>query len=140
MDLCIPMQDFAATLPRGREPLTCCSPKPALADRPLLDVEKAAETASIFEVLANPTRLRILQEIVRSEEASPSALAQKLEMKPQAISNQIQRLADRRMLRARRNGSNVYYRVVDSCIVDLLERALCMQEDCLKRGHNGGSR
>lgn len=133
MDLCIPMQDITSTLPNRREPLTCCSPKPALADRPLLDVEKAAETASIFEVLANPTRLRILQEIVRSEEASPSALAQRLEMKPQAISNQIQRLADRRMIQSRRDGTNVLYRVVDPCIVDLLERALCLQEECLRR-------
>lgn len=97
-----------------------------------MSVEEASQTASIFEVLANPTRLRILQEIVRSGEASPSALAQKLEMKSQAISNQIQRLSDRRMIKSRRERTNVLYRVVDHCIIDLLEKALCLQEENLK--------
>jgi DNA-binding transcriptional ArsR family regulator len=50
-------------------------------------------------------------------------------MKPQAISNQLQRLADRRILRARRNGTHVYYRIVDPCVTVLLERGLCLLED-----------
>jgi DNA-binding transcriptional ArsR family regulator len=47
-------------------------------------------------------------------------------MTPQAVSNQLQRLVDRRILAARRQGNNVFYRVVDPCVTSLLELGLCL--------------
>ena len=41
-----------------------------------------------------------------------------------------QRLVDRGILATRRNGSNIYYRVVDPCVPVLLERGLCLIECC----------
>lgn len=95
--------------------------------------EQACGVEALFEVLANDTRLRLLHEIVRQEEVCTTDLAALLEMKPQAISNQLQRLQDKGIIAGRRSGNNVYYRIVDQCIVVLLERGLCLFEEVAKR-------
>jgi predicted transcriptional regulator len=56
-------------------------------------------------------------------------LADTMEMKPQAVSNQLQRLVDRGILVGTRNGNNVHYRIIDPCIVGLLDQGLCLLED-----------
>jgi DNA-binding transcriptional ArsR family regulator len=94
---------------------------------------QACGLEALFEVLANDTRLRLLHEIVRQEEVCTTDLAALLEMKPQAISNQLQRLQDKGILAGRRSGNNVFYRIVDQCIVVLLERGLCLFEETAKR-------
>ena len=48
----------------------------------------------MFKVLANDTRLRLLHAVVRAGEICVTDLADSLGMKPQAVSNQLQRLAD----------------------------------------------
>ena len=39
------------------------------------------------------------------------------------------RLSDTGMLSSRREGNNVYYRVVNGCVPPLLDLALCLMED-----------
>ncbi|CAN5749033.1 metalloregulator ArsR/SmtB family transcription factor [soil metagenome] len=123
---------------KWRHGLSCLSEKPALAECPLLSAPQVAELASVFETLSNETRLRLLHAIVRAGEASPSELATKISMKPQAVCNQLQRLADRGIVESRRNGNNVLYRIVDPCVIDLLERGLWLLEDIKARHENGG--
>jgi len=108
---------------------TCCPPKPNLAARPLLDIECASDLEGLFKVLANDTRLRLLHALVRAEELCVSELSEALEMKPQALSNQLQRLVDRGILASRRNGNNIHYRIVDPCVPSLLDQGLCLLED-----------
>lgn len=113
--------------------LAGCNPKPALHARPLLSEEQAAELEGIFEMLGNRTRLRVLHALVRAGELCVSELAKSIGMKPQAVSNQLQRLADRGILGSRRNGNNIYYRIIDPCVVSLLDRGLCLKEDAKER-------
>lgn len=110
-----------------------CPAKASLRQRPLMTCEQAMMVESLFEVLANDTRLRLLHEIARREEVCVTELALALEMKPQAISNQLQRLQDKSIVAGRRNGNNVYYRIVDECVVILLERGLCLIEENMRR-------
>jgi ArsR family transcriptional regulator, lead/cadmium/zinc/bismuth-responsive transcriptional repressor len=114
---------------RFKLPFDCCSNVPAIASRPLLSDEQATELEAVFKVLANQTRLRMLQAVVRAGEICVTDLAEALAMKPQAISNQLQRLVDRGMVAPRRNGNNIFYRIVDPCVVSLLDRGLCLMED-----------
>ena len=72
----------------------CCPPKPALKDRPLLSPIQAGGLAAVFKVLANDTRLRLLHALVRADELCVTDLAAAVGMKPQAVSNQLQRLSD----------------------------------------------
>ena len=113
--------------------MTCCSAKPALRRRPLLATGAAAELAAVFKILANDSRLRLLHALARDGELSVSALADAVGMKTQAVSNQLQRLAARGILASRRDGTNIHYRIVDPCVLDLLDRGLCLTEDERKR-------
>src|SRR3954470_10656753 len=108
---------------------TACCARPALKERPLLTPIQAGGLAAVFKVLANDTRLRLLHALVRADELGVTALAASLGMKPQAVSNQLQRLSDLGILAARRDGNNVYYRVVDLCVSGLLDQALCLMAE-----------
>jgi DNA-binding transcriptional ArsR family regulator len=108
---------------------TCCTPRPALKDRPLLSFVQGVKVAALFKLLGNDTRVRLLHHIVRNGEATVTDMAKKLGMKPQAVSNQLVRLSDTGMLASRRDGNNVYYRVVNGCVAPLLDLALCLMED-----------
>ena len=114
-----------------------CPAKASLRQRPAMSYQEAGEVEGLFEVLANDTRLRLLHEIARRDEACTTDLAQALDMKPQAISNQLQRLQDKGIVAGKREGNNVYYRIVDNCVVILLERALCLIEESKKRSNKG---
>src|SRR3954451_22572185 len=113
----------------------CCSPddpcstRPPLAERPLLGFVEAVKVMALFKVLANDTRIRILHHIVRSGQATVTHIAKSLGMKPQAVSNQLMRLSDTGMLASRREGNNVFYRVVNGCVPPLFDLALCLMED-----------
>ena len=51
-----------------------CPPLPPIAARQILSQEQAVQLESIFKVLANATRLRMLHALVREPELSVSAL------------------------------------------------------------------
>jgi DNA-binding transcriptional ArsR family regulator len=82
-------------------------------------------------VLASETRLRLLHALERSGELRVSELAAAVGMAPQAVSNQLQRMADRGIVAARREGSSIIYRVADPCVTSLLEFGLCLAKDVL---------
>src|SRR5829696_8983112 len=103
--------------------------KPALSDRPLLGQDQADELTRLYKVLANDTRLRLLHALERSGELSVTDLATAVEMKPQAVSNQLQRLADRRIVASRREGSRLFYRIADPCVPGLLDLGMCLLEE-----------
>ena len=132
------------TRKKAPKPATCCQPgaaeapccpaRPALRRRPLLNPEQAGSLEDLFKVLANDTRLRLLHALARAGELCVSELSEAVGMAPQAVSNQLQRLADRGILRHRRQKTSVYYRIVDPCVTDLLDRGLCLLEDAPARG------
>ena len=90
-------------------------------------------------LLGNETRARVLHALARAGELCVSDLAEAVAMKPQAISNQLQRLADRRVVATRRQGTTIYYRIVNPCVAEIFERALCLLEDARSGVHTGGA-
>ncbi len=116
-----------------QRPNLCCPPKPALKQRPLMTPIQAGGLAAVFKVLANDTRLRLLHALVRADEMGVTDLAAALGMKPQAVSNQLQRLSDLGILACRREGKSIIYRVVDPCVTTLLDQGLCLVEDANDR-------
>jgi ArsR family transcriptional regulator, lead/cadmium/zinc/bismuth-responsive transcriptional repressor len=113
---------------------TCvdCPPKAALTARPLLSVRQAQALESTFKMLANTTRLRMLHALA-CDELCVGELADKLGMKPQAVSNQLQRLADRGIVEAERDGLHIRYSILDPCVLTLLEQGWCLAEDAKGR-------
>jgi ArsR family transcriptional regulator, lead/cadmium/zinc/bismuth-responsive transcriptional repressor len=103
--------------------------KPAICDRPLMDSARASQLSRLFKMFANDTRLRLLHALERGREVCVTDLAAQVGMKPQAISNQLQRLADRRIVAVRREGTRLYYHVADPCVGGFLDLGLCLLEE-----------
>lgn len=107
--------------------------EPPLNERLLIDERQAISIARLFKVLANDTRLRLLHALAREEELSVTDLANQLSMAPQAVSNQLQRLSDRRIVDGRREGTRVIYSITDPCVPTLLDLGLCLSEETAVR-------
>lgn len=116
-----------------KEAASCCPPKPLLRERALISLNQTRGLSGLFKVLANDTRLRLLHALARSEELCVTDLAKEVGMKPQAVSNQLQRLGDRGILGSRREGLQIFYRIVDPCVPALLDQGLCLLEDATER-------
>jgi len=54
-------------------------------------------------------------------------------MKPQAVSNQLQRPMDQGILSNVRNGTITHYRIVDPFTMNLLDQGFCIVGDTWKR-------
>lgn len=115
----------------------CCAPVPSLTDRSLLTNADADEITLLFKVLANDTRLRILHYLTLEPDKSVGEIAAALEMKVQAISNQLQKLVDQKIIKASRHGNFIHYEIIDDCTSILLERAWCLAEDTGKLNKTG---
>lgn len=113
---------------------TCCPVHVTLPEQEPITPDQAAELEDLFKILANDTRLRLLHTLARVEEMCVCDLAAAVEMTPQAISNQLQRLADRGIVATRRGGNMIYYRIIDQCVIGLLQKAMCLLDDSEKHG------
>lgn len=99
-----------------------------LSERPLFDEETAQRLELLFKVLANSTRIRMVQALHVAGELSVGEIAESVAMSQQAISNQLQRLVDRRIVRPRREGNRILYRIIDPCVPALLDHGVCFVE------------
>jgi len=91
-----------------------------------LSSQRARDLARLFKVFSNENRLRLLDQLATEEELCVQDLASTLEMTTQAVSNQLQRLADQRLVVARREGTRAYYRIVNPCIAPILDLGKCL--------------
>lgn len=110
-----------------------CPPKGPLRKRELFDKKDAREIADLFGLLANDTRLRILHAIVRGGEVCVGDIADAVGMKPQAVSNQLQKLVLTRALGSEKRGTQVFYFLIDPCVAELLDRGHCLAEESRAR-------
>jgi|BarGraNGADG00211_3_1021988.scaffolds.fasta_scaffold31716_1 DNA-binding transcriptional ArsR family regulator len=95
--------------------------RPARAD--LLETAVARDLAGVFKALSDPTRLRIISALADGE-ICVNDLAQALEMGQSAISHQLSDMRAMRLLRFRKEGRHVYYRLDDEHVRDLYAQAL----------------
>lgn len=98
----------------------------ALAARPLIDAAEVEQLAALFKVLGNDTRLRVLHTIARAGEASVTEICDAVDESTQTVSNQLRRMADQRIVTTRRDGTRIYYRLIDPCVGGLMELGLCL--------------
>lgn len=111
----------------------------ALGGRGLLSTLDARELAETFALLASDTRLRVLHALARAGELCVKDLAVQVGMRAPAVCNQLQRLEDRGVVRSRRAGNFVYYRVDDPCVLQLIELGACLTLDAAKAAADANS-
>ena len=103
--------------------LVLAAPAGLLADDPFPSETALAETASIFGLLADPGRLRLLT-ILRAEEANVGQLAARARMSESGASHALRLLRAHRIVQARRDGRMVHYRLADEHVRQLLDVAI----------------
>jgi DNA-binding transcriptional ArsR family regulator len=89
---------------------------------PLSDASAVA-LADTFKVLGDTTRVRILDVLSRSE-LCVCDIARLVGLTESAVSHQLRLLRDTRLVRARRNGRQVFYTLDDDHIVGLFAQGL----------------
>jgi ArsR family transcriptional regulator len=79
--------------------------------------------ADFFKVLANPTRIQIL-DTLRQEEKCVNDIAEWLEIEASSVSQQLAILRGRNFVTTRKQGNQVFYTIRDPAIFKVLDAAL----------------
>ena len=91
----------------------------AARDR-LPSLEEAAEVAELFRLIGDPIRARILYALTGSKEMCVGDLALALDVPHNSVSYALRLLRTAGIVRTRRAGRLIYYRLVDGFMTDLL--------------------
>ena len=86
------------------------------------DEEKLAEMAELFKVFGDPTRIRILYLLSRSEKCVCD-IASALGLTQPAVSYQLKMLKHSRLVKNRREGKTVYYSLDDDHVGTIIGMA-----------------
>ncbi len=101
-------------------------PRSRAADpgEPTLTLDHAQLLAERFQLLSDPSRLRIIYALVEGGERCVSDLAGLVEVTESATSHQLRQLRLAGLVKARKQGREVFYRVADSHVRLLLDVAV----------------
>ena len=89
----------------------------------ILDEHIAAHVAELFRAFSDTSRVRILS-VLTGREMNVSTLARAVGISESAVSHHMRSLRQIRLVQARREGKEVYYRVEDEHIVTLFEQGV----------------
>jgi ArsR family transcriptional regulator, lead/cadmium/zinc/bismuth-responsive transcriptional repressor len=93
------------------------------AQREASPEKETARLASLYQVLGDPTRLKMIMGL-REGEMCVCDLAAFLGLTESAISHQLRRLRDQALVKKRREGQTLYYSLDDEHVADLLRVGL----------------
>ena len=89
----------------------------------LTEEQHASQLAELFRALGDPSRLRIIAVLLEGEQ-NVGALAERIDLSESAVSHQLRTLRQLRLVRARKQGREVYYALDDDHVADLFRRGL----------------
>lgn len=91
--------------------------------KPTLDEHTLLNVTQIFKALGDSTRVRILY-LLKEHEYSVNEIAQTLNLTQSNASHQLRLLKNLRLVKARRDGTTIYYSQDDAHVMNLLEQAI----------------
>ena len=80
----------------------------------------AEEGAALFRLLGDPTRLRMLTELASTDELCVHEIAERVDANESKVSQALRLLRTAGIVRNRRDGRHVHYRLDDDHVRDLL--------------------
>lgn len=89
----------------------------------VLDEHTAAHVAELFRAFSDTSRVRIISALVGTEK-NVTELAKLVGVTESAISHHMRGLRQLRIVRARRDGREVYYSIIDPHIVTLFQQGV----------------
>ncbi len=93
----------------------------------VLPTQEAQAVARVFQILADPTRIRMIKALAEAEWCV-SDLTRALEMDQPAVSHQLKYLRDLGLVRWRKSGRHVYYRLGDTPLLEMLNSRIAEDE------------
>jgi DNA-binding transcriptional ArsR family regulator len=100
----------------GIHPITSTAPAP-------LDEATAAQVAELFSAFSDPTRVRLIAALAAGEQ-NVSALAALVSVSESAVSHHLRGLRQMRLVRARKDGRQVFYTLDDDHVAALFHQGL----------------
>ena len=85
--------------------------------------EIAFDLASLFEALSDTTRVRIIAALAEGE-IGVGELVERIGVTKSAVSHQLRGLRDKRIIRTRKQGRNVFVSIDDDHVIELFQRGL----------------
>ena len=89
----------------------------------ILDEHTGAHVADLFRAFSDTSRVRLLSAII-DRELNVTALAQVVGISESAVSHHLRGLRQMRLVQARRDGKEVYYRLEDEHIIALFQQGV----------------
>ncbi len=86
--------------------------------------EEIVDIADFFKVFGDPTRLRILFFLSIEKESSVTNISESLNLTQSAVSQQLKLLRTARLVRFRKDGRSILYRLSDDHITKILDLGL----------------
>ena len=83
----------------------------------------ASDLANLFDALSDPTRILIISALLEGE-IGVGELVERLGVTKSAISHQLRGLRDKRLIRTRKQGRNVFVCLDDDHVIELFKRGL----------------
>ena len=94
----------------------------------ILNEHTAAHVAELFRSFSDTSRVRLLSALIESE-MNVSALADEVGISESAVSHHLRGLRQMRLVQARRDGKEVYYRLEDEHIIALFQQGVKHVQD-----------
>ena len=85
--------------------------------------EIASDLANLFDALSDPTRILIISALLDGE-VGVGELVERLGLTKSAVSHQLRGLRDKRLIRTRKQGRNVFVCLDDDHVIELFKRGL----------------
>ena len=89
----------------------------------VLDEKTANYLAEFFRALSDSSRIRIISTLTNGE-MNVSSLAEIIGISESAVSHQLRNLRQMRLVRARKDGRQVFYSIDDEHVTDLFQYGL----------------
>lgn len=83
----------------------------------------ASQLASLFDALSDPTRLRIIAALLEGE-MNVGDLVASIGLSKSAVSHRLRDIRDKRLVRSRKQGRQVYVTLDDDNVAELFQRGL----------------
>ena len=83
----------------------------------------ASDLANLFDALSDPTRILIISALLDGE-VGVGDLVERLGLTKSAVSHQLRGLRDKRLIRTRKQGRNVFVCLDDDHVIELFQRCL----------------
>jgi ArsR family transcriptional regulator, zinc-responsive transcriptional repressor len=91
------------------------------------EIEQVTRAVETFQMLADPTRVRLLWELL-DRERSVNELATAVDKSPSAVSQHLAKLRAARLVSTRRQGNQIFYRIENAHVSQLVEDGIYQAE------------